>query len=1089
MKRFVVLALVFGMLATMFAVGPGSERAAATQAEIVGESTVDGFLYSGEAIYANALTGPADAAIDNNDLRVGQKYLAPTYYVYRSYLSFNTSGIDDNVTILSATLFAYWASDYSTTADFSVNVYNLDYGATLTTGDWAAACPLYMGTLLTTGAFTASYRSLSVSPDTVSLDGRTQYWLKSSREGLTPAAGDQSVVLTSANGASKPYMNITYTSAAYGTTYYGKNQTITIPASNVMDWNNTHKLAEYRVNSLASTWVNLTAATGSTYSTVYPTCNVTDFENTANLTGFDWYGIHNTSISVWFYQPISTSTTFHLSVWAQETGRGYAFETWPVYWCELGLIEPGACVEEGDFQMINASRCWSPEIKLTMGYYYGFGVVDYYGVLITAEVTTADVLERDVSIALPMYSLTVDNQSPSSATVNVLPQGGEISQEVIVAAKNPYYFELCDGTYTVNATFNQGGRAGETLWWNVTMSDGGEVVYIPGQYNAYIQVTNNLTGQGWPWGSWRVFWNAGTAPNNATWQQTARDFVGIDVEGNYTFTAVDLFGQQLGNDTVNVVDPLVFVNISFAEWPLTIENQNDDAVIVRFFRGGVAWPIDEHIPGRQFIRDKLFTDSYVVSATYVIGSYTNQTVWFYFNVTNSTYLRINGTTITAIYVTLDGMVVLVNQITQALLPGMVLWSDNPALVPCGTRGIPDDDLITLDPWMIMWGTTHYWDDGAGGGIIPGFNATGMPGSVTILDDKVSVLINTTTDFWFNNTELGYVHAAPTAFSKVYSLAGNATGGDAATVETSPNWPQVTLERDISFRYAESFNWTYDQSDNEYRCAISVRNDFAAGVTITWPQVFVPFYNDTFATGSQVNVWDADNMIWLEQGESYDVSSAGVRWEFAQLAVGESRNFTISFDGYTQPTPTSKISVAPKVAQPQLYEYNGKTYWMFEYAYTNFGSGPVYPTMALTMYYDGAANIDPSSIIVLDASVTGWPSVGSTGWSYNSYNVEIDQTIVGTIQPGESRTYVILFLDGSAASQTGWFVGEPSPFLMCLAVTIALIAVSLVLMGAYPKKAGSKSNVTTYLRWALTIGAGGLLATLGLTFALVLMGGT
>jgi hypothetical protein len=1038
-RRGLAVLLVFGMILGVVAVGPGSERAEAVFTTPYSIQALHGYIKSNStASYSASLAGAGSLTLTTgSNLQIGQKRSTAAgniyYDVWRSFLSFDTTGITGNVQ--SATLYAKVAStgDFSWSQDFNVDVFAATYGATLTTGDWSVANSSIATLLNTAGGCNATWYSCSIPVGNINLIGNTQFELKSGRE-LTAPTGSEYVVLAPWS-TGRPYLQISSTydygvTITYNFTASGMSDHSTAIQPTLRDdWNTTHDILTFQMWGFNQSWIDWYGDVNYTFSNIAPWGTVD------TSAGGGYWNISatpdNCMLWVWCFVPKDYIwTTFHVSTSGSD-GGGFSWETWRMYY------SGGAT-----FDSTNATRLYNSEIILARGENYTFAALDFFGNELGNATGNANVASREINIVIATNTLTIDNQNPSSVTVNLAPSSNLTNdREVIVAGRSPYYFDLMDigENYTVQATFNQGGRSGETLWFNVSMASS-DVIYIPGQFNAYIQVTNNLTGQGWPWGSWRVFWNQGLTPDNTSWTQAARDFVGIDTSDHYTFTALDLFGNQLGNHTILVDDPLEFVNISFALWPLTVENQNDDAVRMRLFRGGGAWPVDVDVPGRAANQENhLVADAYTITCTFIIGSYTNQTVWFNFTVSNTTYLRVNGTTITAIYVTLDGMVVYVEQMVQMLTPGMTWLMDNPALVPSGTKGGVDDLVIDLDPWMVMWGTVSMYDDGNGAATAASFNSSGMPGSMTFLRDRLRVSAPPSS-YWLNDTENGWTYdmAGTGATGATYELAGNASAGSEMSLECDNLTYDCSLEREIGFRYAEMFNWSWNTNTNVYRATVEVHNDFDAAVTIQNPEIYVAFYPDTWPNLDSVVV--EQDGIQISAGVNYVVDHSGVRFALASLAAGESHNFTIYYNGSSGPDPGDLRVVCTSY---EVYTYAGQEMYMCTATATNTETTTLTGDMIIKLDFTRAEEIRTDSIIVYDNDKHMEVPAERWVWLGNTIVIYSDQ--LGDVSPSVSRSFSVMFLFG--ADQTVNSLLEPWFYLGGVPINIILAGFIVSLIAA------------------------------------------
>lgn len=171
-------------------------------ATIYGEA-VDGYIYGANAAYAAArsTSGQCDVAPGTNKATIGQQWDGVTlyqYFVYRGYLSFDTSAIPDGAVITAATLYVKALSDKSDT-DFDIQVYRYAWAEGLCDnreanfdGAYGGSATLE-GTLRSTadGWVAETYYSMAVATGGINKTGDTKYTLVSSRDvsGTSPAGG------------------------------------------------------------------------------------------------------------------------------------------------------------------------------------------------------------------------------------------------------------------------------------------------------------------------------------------------------------------------------------------------------------------------------------------------------------------------------------------------------------------------------------------------------------------------------------------------------------------------------------------------------------------------------------------------------------------------------------------------------------------------------------------------------------------------------------------------------------------------------------------------------------------------------------
>jgi hypothetical protein len=92
-------------------------------------SSVDGVVWGQNAAIATARATSSGLDTSATFFDVGQALSGGTYYVYRSFLKFSLASIPLNSQLLSATLGLVCVADFSTTADFDVQVVKQDWSA------------------------------------------------------------------------------------------------------------------------------------------------------------------------------------------------------------------------------------------------------------------------------------------------------------------------------------------------------------------------------------------------------------------------------------------------------------------------------------------------------------------------------------------------------------------------------------------------------------------------------------------------------------------------------------------------------------------------------------------------------------------------------------------------------------------------------------------------------------------------------------------------------------------------------------------------------------------------------------------------
>ncbi len=199
--------------ARVLGVGPG------TFADFTGQ-TDHAFIFGVSTSYATASStstsfssGPTAATI-----RIGQDKVSTNYYVYRGYLSFDTSDIPDDATISDVKLYMWVSGDNSAT-DFTVEIYKFDWSSPVASGNQeanfdasGAAFDQHWQNTSDISVTEWYANSTSLDANWVSKTGVTRYMLKSSRDvdGDTPSGSERISVASPEYTDYKPYLAITY---------------------------------------------------------------------------------------------------------------------------------------------------------------------------------------------------------------------------------------------------------------------------------------------------------------------------------------------------------------------------------------------------------------------------------------------------------------------------------------------------------------------------------------------------------------------------------------------------------------------------------------------------------------------------------------------------------------------------------------------------------------------------------------------------------------------------------------------------------------------------------------------------------------
>jgi hypothetical protein len=188
-------------------------------------STSDGMIYAFDAVYntvQSKATGDSVSSSSYNSF-LGQYISGGFYPIYRYYLFFDTSSLNDLVTITGATLNLYGLADYSTT-NFNIVIesgmpaYPHD---PLVVGDFDKTFYTTGGGSLTTAGFLiGSYNTISLTAlglTWIDKTGITKFCLRSSEDiaASAPTTDEFINISSGESGAYQaPYLTVTFTSAS-----------------------------------------------------------------------------------------------------------------------------------------------------------------------------------------------------------------------------------------------------------------------------------------------------------------------------------------------------------------------------------------------------------------------------------------------------------------------------------------------------------------------------------------------------------------------------------------------------------------------------------------------------------------------------------------------------------------------------------------------------------------------------------------------------------------------------------------------------------------------------------------------------------
>ncbi|MGQ9565319.1 MAG: hypothetical protein ACUVT5_02075 [Candidatus Bathyarchaeales archaeon] len=171
---------------------------------------MDGTLYKTGQTYP-----PTSIYNDTMHIDVGQYHNDSTFYIYRGYVSFDTSAIRDYAVLTEATLKLKTYGDF-TPVEFYMQVMGGTqpiYGSNLETSDWDCGTVQVANWFSTLYPGDNIYVNITVPIEQINKLGRTQFELKSNREGIQPCGPDKAEYVMFYSGefsGSEPRLEITW---------------------------------------------------------------------------------------------------------------------------------------------------------------------------------------------------------------------------------------------------------------------------------------------------------------------------------------------------------------------------------------------------------------------------------------------------------------------------------------------------------------------------------------------------------------------------------------------------------------------------------------------------------------------------------------------------------------------------------------------------------------------------------------------------------------------------------------------------------------------------------------------------------------
>lgn len=576
---------------------------------------------------------------------------------------------------------------------------------------------------------------------------------------------------------------------------------------------------------------------------------------------------------------------------------------------------------------------------------------------------------------------------------------------------------------------------------NITNMWPGVMIYIW----LRVDVTNYVTvwldlydpimdrSHGWP--AWNTYWSAGALnQSNGTRIPQEHFVLPFSETQTYTVYSTDRYSHVIGQASFIPSAPEIFVTINIPVYEITFSNSCDADIQLRLMdRTNLTAGRTFDLARRSYRWDTLRPANYTLKATWLNG--TGSSTWYNFTVSGPTFWRINGTSL-AIISTILGNLSTTTAITLSQVSGLgpdiqYKFNNTPYAPTRSVSAISRGGLLYLDPWLMLEASATFQNSGivtAGtGSRWLGFVPTTMGGSVNILRDELTISVNRSVNIRLNDTTGGVIIRNATIngiqFYDVQALSA-ASPGHNLTVWTNRS-VNMSYKRVVDYRQSRRFTWTL-MPQTGLIAAVAYANN-TLPVKVDHPTIYMQFPNETENAPvlSTVRLYSQNNDMWLTPGTHFTFSNSGVYWEYGNLTSGESQVVTAQYYRANSTPETTEIYVTPDPLDVRITDRNGVSYEYLSYSYVNHAGVTYIPTVYLLFGNVEAADVDPSSIVVMDPA-TSQEYVQGVDWLFDGGKVILKSTMIGALVNGQALQYVVLFHRSSV--NLGFNIYDSDPYV-------------------------------------------------------------
>jgi hypothetical protein len=479
---------------------------------------------------------------------------------------------------------------------------------------------------------------------------------------------------------------------------------------------------------------------------------------------------------------------------------------------------------------------------------------------------------------------------------------------------------------------------------------------------------------------------------------------------------LDFFGNMLTDYVFAANSANIYLSIPVPYYSWQIFNMNDAPVLMRIYwnNSGSPW---EFFVGPTWIMERFLKGgNYTFMVTFyntdgTVGStvYYAQTIPL--SGLNASFIYVNGTGLTQIITSIEGMIATQQIITSLVSPSVVLIYEDLPLAPVRVRNLALSGGIAIDPYLILEATTYQNQTGLR------FTNTSLwlphaqvvASSYYIIADTLTFSGTFATNIFINDT------AGTNLYTNTVLPAVVVLNGQNITVWADQNY---SVSRASTFREISEYMVNYYSTQKKYETTISLNN--TCPFDYYSPYWYIGFPQNTTIDQDTVTLFDLDNGIYLSQRTNFDVTAGGIHVTLNRLNSSGVRNFRLT---YWDENGTTGIGAPNLIAQAYTQgSLNGISMKYTSVQWTNPWSVAYSGEIYISLSFENGDNLLRSSITIIDET-TG-AVIPVTSYVYTGRTILILTDGVGSVGVGQGRNYGIYFtFDAEIVSQhTDFFFG-------------------------------------------------------------------